>query len=152
MADGIACSEGMPGSSPGMTSERTRLPLHVLLFRGRRWLVAGADDTNLIAVGDTVRRCRDDAIFGHEAGGQLDLPAEVAGDRHRLEQYLVVGSDGRDPKAALVENERAGRNMQRHDVTLQRQADAGIAARHQFAARVVERELHARGARGYVNR
>ena len=59
---------------------------------------------------------------GRKTGGDFDFLAEVAGDRHRLEQHLVVGTDGRDPKAALVENERAGRNMQRQ---LRRAAAAG---------------------------
>ena len=55
----------------------------------------------------------DDAVVGREAGGDLDLLAEVAGDRHRLEQDLVVGADGRDPQAVLVEDQRAGGDVQR---------------------------------------
>ena len=78
--------------------------------------------------------------------------AEIARDRHGLEQDLVVGTDGRNAQAALVEDQRARRNMQRHGVALQAEADIGIAARHQFAVGVVERELHPRRARTDVDR
>src|SRR5437016_2774967 len=146
IAEGWWARRGAPLPTLQSTSREARLPLHVLLFRGRRGLVAGADDPDLIAIGDAIGRRGDDAIVGSEAGGQFDFPAEVAGDGHRLEQHLVVGTDGGDAKAILVEDERAGGNVQRYRVALQRQADVGIAARHQFAVRIVERELHARGA------
>jgi hypothetical protein len=45
--------------------------------------------------------------------------AEIAGDGHGLEQHLVVGADGGDAQAVLVEDQRAGRDMQRHRVALQ---------------------------------
>ena len=94
---------------------RRALPLHVLLLRRRRGLAlgAGADNPDRVAIGEAIRRRGDDAVFGRKTGGDFDFLAEVARDGHRLEQHLVVGTDGRDPKAALVENERAGRNMQR---------------------------------------
>ena len=63
-----------------------------------------------------------------------------------LEQHLVVGADGRDPQAVLVEDQRTGGNVQRHGVALQAEAHIGVAARHQFAAGIIQRQLHPRGA------
>src|SRR5690349_13776793 len=73
------------------------LPLDVLLLRRGRGFAprAGADNPNLIAVSETIRRRGDDAVVGGEAGGEFDFAAEVAGDGHRLEQHLVVRADGR---------------------------------------------------------
>src|SRR5262249_11258501 len=81
------------------------LPLHVLLFGqlGRLVLRSGACNANRIALGNAVWRRDDDAIVRRETGGELDGAAEVAGDRDRLEQDLVVAIDGRYPQAVLVE-------------------------------------------------
>src|SRR6202790_4243744 len=79
---------GCPGTSPGMTNvgvvSRQReeaksivLPLDVLLFRYRRGFRFGAGDADLVAVGDTVRGCHDDAILRRDARGQLDVLAEI---------------------------------------------------------------------------
>src|ERR1700761_5010707 len=72
-----------------ITCRQAALPLDVLLFRdlGRRALRSG--DPNLVAVGEAVRRRDDDAVVRREARAQFDVPAEVAGDGHGLEQHLV---------------------------------------------------------------
>ncbi len=111
-----------------------------------------AGDADLIAVGDAIGRRDDDAIISGYARGQFDIAAEIAGDGHGLEQHLVVGTDGRDAQAALVEDQGAGRNMQRHGVALQAHAHIGVAARHQLAAGIVERQLHPRRAGGDIDR
>src|SRR5271170_3764481 len=87
------------------------LPLDVRPLGYRRGLALGGGDADLIAVGDAVGGCYDDAIFRRDARGQFDIAAEVAGDGHGLEQHLVVRTHGRDPQAALVEDERAGGDM-----------------------------------------
>ena len=63
-----------------------------------------------------------------------------------LELDLVVGADGRDPQAVLVEDQRARGNAERHAVALQRQAHIGIAARHQLALALSSAKLHPRRA------
>ena len=83
-------------------------------------LAPAPDDPDLVAIGEAVRRRDDDAVVGRKARGDFDLPAEVAGDGHGLEPHLVVGADGCDPQAILVEDERAGGNVQRHGVALER--------------------------------
>ncbi len=115
-------------------------------------LPLGAGDADLIAVGNAVGRRDDDAVVRRDARRQFDIAAEIAGDGHGLEQHLVVGADGRHPQAALVEDQGAGRNMQRHGVALQAHADIGIAARHQLAAGIVERKLHPRRAGTDIDR
>src|ERR1700692_3613234 len=44
----------------------------------------------------------DDTIIKRNARRQLDVAAEITGDRHRLEQHLVAGADGGKPPTVLV--------------------------------------------------
>src|SRR5258705_4682273 len=53
-------------------------------------VLINANSADAIAVGDPVRRRGDDAIIKRNARRQLNVAAEITGDRHRLEQHLVV--------------------------------------------------------------
>ncbi|MFK4559963.1 hypothetical protein ABIF95_002493 [Bradyrhizobium ottawaense] len=93
----------------------------------------------------------DDAVVRCYARGELDLAAEVAGDGHGLEQNLVVRTDGGDAQPVAVEDQRAGGDAERRGIALEVELHAGIAAGHQLSVRIVEPELHARGAGGDVD-
>src|SRR5258708_19843627 len=81
------------------------LPLHVLLLRHRRGLIAlGAGDADLIAIGDAIGGCYDDAVVRRDAGSQFNILAEVPGDGHGLEHHLVFRTDGPNPQPLLLEN------------------------------------------------
>src|SRR3954452_950357 len=114
---------------------KSKLPLRSLLLRrGRRLaLGAGSGHADLVAVGKAVRWCRDDAVIRRNSRGELDLLAKIARDGHRLEQDLVVRTDGCDAQAAAVEDQRAGGNAERRGVALQAELHASIAAGHQLA-------------------
>jgi hypothetical protein len=71
---------------------------------------------HLIAIGKAVRRGGDDAVIGGDAGGEFDLAAEVAGDGDGLEQDPVVRRDGGHAQPALVEDQRARRDVQRRGI------------------------------------
>src|SRR3954451_3386992 len=98
-----------------------------LFLRNLLRFAALAGDADLVAVGEAVGRGYDDAVVGRDAGGELDVAPEVAGNGHRLELDLVVRIDGGDPKPALVEDQRAGGNMQRHLIALQAELHIGVA-------------------------
>ena len=61
-----------------------------------------------------------------EAGGDLDLGAQVAADRDRLQRNPVIRSDRRDLEAILAEQQRAGRQAQRVRAVGQLEMDLGI--------------------------
>src|SRR5947209_10474895 len=109
-----------------------------LLLRHFLRLAALAGDADLVAVGEAVGRRYDNAIVRRYSRGQLDVATEVAGDGDDLELNPIIRIDRGDAKAALVEDQGAGGNVQRHLVALQAELHIGVSARHQLAMRVVE--------------
>src|ERR1700730_3570861 len=112
----------------------TSLPHFVTCLGGSAVLV-DANSADAIAVGNAVRRRSDDTIIKRNARLQFDIAPQIASDGYGLEQYGVVQADGSDAQAVLVEDQRAGRDMERRDVALKAQAHIGIAARHQLRLR-----------------
>ena len=82
----------------------------------------------------------------------LDLAAEIARDRDLLEHDAIVGADGRDAQAALIEDQRARRHADRGFGVRQLEAHIGEGAGHQFAAGIVDHQQHARGAGSGIDR
>ena len=81
-------------------------------------------DTHHVAGGERVRRAVDEPLGERQSGQHLDLGAEIAPDRDRLELDAVARPDNGDFHAAFAEHQRARRDA--HHVGIARQLEIGL--------------------------
>ena len=105
---------------------------------GRALFLLGGGDPHAISIDDAVGRGGDHPIVRLQSGADLDLIAEIARDRDLLEQDAIVGVDGRDPQAALIEDQRADGNAEQTGNAGEIGMHVGVAAWHEGAVGVVD--------------
>src|ERR1700682_3891299 len=93
-------SEQAPSSSVSAAPDAA-MPLTFFIFMirlpaGERTALRRAGKAHLCSIVDSVGRGLDRAIVRCQARGEFDDRAQVAFDRHGLEQYAVVGIHGGD--------------------------------------------------------